>query len=245
MSALRPGVLLSLLLVLTSCAAIGTGLGKRNLEVQTLASSSVFLEPVAPQERTVFVQVRNTSDRTGFDLEREIKHAIRARGYRLVEDPDDARYMLQANVLQVGVTSPTAAEKNLGGGFGSAVVGGALGAAAGRVASSETSTIIAGALIGATTETLSGALFEDVTYSITTDVQISERAPAGVIVTETMDQQIVQGSAGSRILASTETHDWKRYQTRVISTANRVNLDFEDAEPALVEGLTRSIAGIF
>jgi hypothetical protein len=30
-----------------------------------------------------------------------------------------------------------------------------------------------------------------------------------------------------------------------MSTANRTNLDFEDAAPQLVDGLTRSIAGIF
>jgi hypothetical protein len=31
----------------------------------------------------------------------------------------------------------------------------------------------------------------------------------------------------------------------VVSVANQVNLEFEDASPALVDGLTRSIAGIF
>jgi hypothetical protein len=120
-----------------------------------------------------------------------------------------------------------------------------VGAGVGRAVTTDTGTIIAGALIGAATEGFTGAWFEDVTYSITTDVQISERAGKGVLVTETTEQKLVQGSAGHRIIAATETSDWKRYQTRVVSTANRVNLDFEDAEPELVAGLTRSIAGIF
>ena len=47
------------------------------------------------------------------------------------------------------------------------------------------------------------------------------------------------------MLSATEVHDWKRYQTRVMSSANRVNLDFEDAAPELVAGLTQAIAGIF
>ena len=74
---------------------------------------------------------------------------------------------------------------------------------------------------------------------------LSERAGEGVMVTERMTQDLTQGSGGRRILSTTEVHDWKRYQTRVMSSANRVNLDFEDAAPQLVAGLTRAIAGIF
>jgi Enterobacterial TraT complement resistance protein len=47
------------------------------------------------------------------------------------------------------------------------------------------------------------------------------------------------------VLSSTETTDWKRYQTRVQSTASKANLEFEEAAPELTSGLTRSIAGIF
>ena len=63
------------------------------------------------------------------------------------------------------------------------------------------------------------------------------------MVTERMTQDLAQGSSGA--LLATEVHDWKRYQTRVMSSANRVNLDFEDAAPDLVAGLTQAIAGIF
>jgi hypothetical protein len=65
------------------------------------------------------------------------------------------------------------------------------------------------------------------------------------MVTERMSQDLDQGSSGRRILSTTEVHDWKRYQARVMSTANQVNLDFEDAAPELTAGLTRAVAGIF
>jgi hypothetical protein len=39
--------------------------------------------------------------------------------------------------------------------------------------------------------------------------------------------------------------DYKSYRTRVVSTANKVNLNYEEAAPALTEGLTRSLAGLF
>jgi hypothetical protein len=86
---------------------------------------------------------------------------------------------------------------------------------------------------------------QDVTYSIISDVQVSERAGQGVVVTESARQDLSQGTSGSRVLSSTETSDWKRYRTRVMSKANKVNLEFEDAAPDLVAGLTRSISGIF
>jgi hypothetical protein len=233
------------MLLAAGCAATATGLGKRNLEVQTKMTDTIFLEPVSPQDRTIFVQVRNTSDQADFDIAEAVKVSIAGRGYRVVERPEQAHYLLQANVLQVGRASPTAAEQTFAGGFGGTLIGGAVGAAGARIASDDPRALIAGGLVGAATSGIADSLIEDVTYTIITDVQISERAGEGVLVTERLDQNLRQGSGGSRIISATEIHDWKRYQTRIMSTANRTNLDFEDAAPELVAGLTRSISGIF
>jgi hypothetical protein len=148
-------------------------------------------------------------------------------------------------VLQVGRTSRAAAEGTFAKGFGSALVGGAAGAGLGRAASDQTEAIIAGAVAGAAASAVADSFVQDVTYSIITDVQISERAGEGVMVTERMTQDLAQGRGGVRVLSATEVHDWKRYQTRVMSSANRVNLDFEDAAPDLVAELTQAVAGIF
>jgi Enterobacterial TraT complement resistance protein len=232
------------MLLLAGCAATSTGLGKRNLEVQTKMTDTIFLEPVSPPDRTILVQVRNTSDQPDFDIQNAVKASIAERGYRLVDRPEEAHYLLQANVLQVGRTSPTAAEQTFAGGFGGTLIGGAAGVAGARIASDDTRTLIAGGLVGAATSSVVDALIEDVTYTIITDVQISERAGEGVVVTERLEQNLRQGS-GARVISATQIHDWKRYQTRIMSTANRTNLDFEDAAPQLVNGVTRSIAGIF
>jgi TraT complement resistance protein len=235
---------LAMLLFASGCAATTTGLGKRNLEVQTKMTDTIFLEPVPPHARTILVQVRNTSDQADFDLQKAIEASIAERGYRLVDRPEEAHYLLQANVLQVGRTSPTAAEQTFAGGFGGTLIGGAAGVAGARIASDDTRALIAGGLVGAATSSVVDALVEDVTYTIVTDVQISERAGEGVVVTERLEQNLRQGS-GARIISATQIHDWRRYQTRIMSTANRTNLEFEDAAPELVDGLTRSIAGIF
>jgi Enterobacterial TraT complement resistance protein len=234
----------SVVVLACGCAATTTGLGKRELEVQTRMTDTIFLEPVSPHDRTVLVQIRNTSDRADFDIGEAVKASIAARGYRVVERPEEAHYLLQANVLQVGRTSPTAADQTFAGGFGGTLIGGAVGVAGARIASDDPRALIAGGLAGAATSSVVDALIEDVTYTIITDVQISERAGEGVVVTERLEQDLRQGG-GTRIISATQIHDWKRYQTRIMSTANRANLDFEDAAPQLVDGLTRSIAGIF
>ncbi|MGI9435620.1 MAG: complement resistance protein TraT [Geminicoccaceae bacterium] len=232
-------------LAVAACAATTTAISKRNLDVQTRMSDTIFLDPLPPARRTIFVQVRNTSDKEDFTIENQVKAAISERGYQLVDDPDNAHYLLQANVLQAGKSSVTAAEEAFGSGFGGALFGGAVGAVGTRAVTSNTGAVIGGGLIGAAAEVVAGSFIQDVTYSAITDIQISERTADGSIVTETLEQDMAQGSAGKRIVRASTTSSWKRYRTRVMSVANQVNLDFEDAAPSLVTGLTRSIAGVF
>ena len=57
------------LLFLSGCAASQVMISKRNLDVQTKMSESIFLDPVSPKLKVIYVEVRNTSDRDNFDLE--------------------------------------------------------------------------------------------------------------------------------------------------------------------------------
>lgn len=230
---------------LAACSAATTAISKRDLDVQTRMSDSIFLEPLAPALRTVFVQVKNTSDRGDFSIEKDVKAAILQRGYQLVDNPERAHYMLQANVLQAGESSVTAAEDAFSSGFGGALFGAAVGAVGTRAATKDTGSIIGGGLIGAAVESAAGAFVQDVTFSAITDIQVSERAADGEVVTEVFEQNADQGISGTRIVRADSTSSWKRYRTRVMSVANQANLDFEDAAPQLVAGLTRSIAGVF
>ncbi len=232
-------------LLLAACAATTTLVGKRDLDVQTRMTATIFLEPVAPDQRSIFLQIRNTSDQPAFDLEPSIASALKARGYRIVTDPATAQYMLQANVLQIGRSSPTASEQMFASGFGGALFGGAVGAVGSRAATSETGPIIAGGLLGAAVEAVTGSAVQDVTYTIVTDLQLSERASDGMMVTESLEQDLQQGTGGMRVLRASTVTDWKRYQTRIVSEANQANLEIAEATPALVDGLSRSIAGLF
>lgn len=223
--------------LLGGCSATQTAIGKRELVVQTKMSDTIFLDPVAASKRTVFIQVRNTSDRPGLMVEQPIAAAIAAKGYKVVDDPEQAHYLLQANVLQAGIADARESEGSVERGFGAAVVGGAIGnqfgGGDGRAAAT-----VGGGLIGLAVD----AMVKDVYVSITTDIQISERSKAAV--TERLDSNLKQGSSSVKRQVSTETTDMKRYQTRILSSANQVNLKYEEAEPKLVQGLVQSISGL-
>ncbi|PON15996.1 conjugal transfer protein TraT [Candidatus Entotheonella serta] len=234
------------------CAATQTSIAKRELDVQTKMSEAVFLEPVAPARRTVFVQVRNTSDKPSFDIGPSVKSAILAKGYRVTENPEIAHYKLQAQVLSVSKSSLTAAEAALNDGFGATIVGAGTGAISGAViggiAGGRQGAAIGagvGGLLGGVISTIADSSVKDVTYVAVTDVLISEKTKQGVVGRRNLQIDNSQGQGGSERQTFAEATDEKRHRTRVVSTANKVNLEYEEAAVQLAHGLTRSLAGLF
>jgi Enterobacterial TraT complement resistance protein len=202
----RPPVLtlLSIMTALVSllgCAAVHTSIAKKDLDVQTKMSDTVFLDPVSPDKKVVFVQMRNTSDQP-FDIEGPIVTAIAARGYRITLNPDEAHFRLLGNVLSVAKASPTAAEAALASGYGGVLGGGALGATVGGATHGWTGAAVGGAvggIVGGLTETVANASVKDVTFMIVTDIEITEKARSGVIVRQDSQQDASQGvGAGER-----------------------------------------------
>lgn len=235
---------------LQGCAATHTAVAKRNLDVQTKMTDTIFLDPAPPEQRTVYIDLRNTSDKPDFDMLPQVREAIAARGYTVVDDPRRAHYILQANVLQAGRNSETAAEQAYSGGWGSTFWGGAAGTAVGYgigragIGVNDTLGAVGGGLIGSALSGVADAFVQDTTYTIITDVQISERVP-GQVISQTESASLAQGSSGTISQSSSSTTDAKRYRTRIMSTAEKVNLDWPQAAPDLVAGMSRSIAGIF
>lgn len=225
----------------TGCGAAHTAIKKRNLDVQTKMSETIFLEPTEAQYKVIFVDVRNTSDKE-INVKDSIINSLKSRGYTITESPQKAYFMLQANILQVGKSDLRSAQSALEGGFGGAVAG----AAAGYAMHNSNSNAAVGGLIGAAVGVVADALVDDTYYSMITDVQIRERPMAGEVVTQTQAAKIKQGSStnvnqdikGAKM-------EWKTYRTRVVSTANKVNLDFVEAQPVLQEALGKSLSGLF
>ena len=243
----------AVVMFLSGCAASQTMISKRNLDVQTKMSETIFLDPVGPDKKVIYVEVRNTSDKDNFDIETPIKDAVVKRGYRVTRNPDEAYYRLQANVLSVAKTDPTAAQAALANGYGGPLLAAGVGAASGALIGGGASQSYAGAALGAGvgglviggTELVTGAFVKDVLFMAVTDVQVVEKAAEGVIVRQDNQQDLKQGIGGAQQQTSSEVTKYKKYRTRVVSTANKANLEYDEASPALTQGLTRSLAGLF
>jgi hypothetical protein len=148
---------------------------------------------------------------------------MEAKGYRIVSDAAKAHYMLQANILQIGKQKPEMAWHYLSSGWGSALGGAMTGAAIGGLAAhNHGDGALVGGLLGGAVSYVADSMVEVVNYTMVTDLQISEKSQE-----------------------KSSKDDWKRYQTRVVSVAQKTNLKFEDAEPALKQGLIQSISGMF
>ncbi|RUR14101.1 complement resistance protein TraT [Legionella sp. km772] len=229
--------------VLTGCAATQTAIEHGSLEVSTKQSETVFLDPVSQDKKTVFVSVKNTSDEE-LNIVPQLKTALNSHGYKVVNNPSSAHYMLQANILKVGKMSLAASQTALGGGYGSAIAGAVAGTAAGSFTNSSTG-MIAGGLAGGVIGLAADSLVKDVNYTMITDIQISERAGKGVKVNEQFQSNLKNGSHSVTSQISSRDSQYQRYRTRVVSNADKVNLKFPDARPALEQGLVKVISGIF
>ena len=232
-------ILFSLLLifVFVSCSTMHTVVSKRNLDVQTKMSDTIWLEPAAANEKTIFVQVKNTSGKN-LNIEQKVINVLTSKGYRIVNDPAEAKYWLQANILKVDKVNLD--NEN---GFSDAVLGAGIGGVLGAQRSGGAYTAIGWGLAGAAIGTLADALVNDTAYAMVTDILITEKT--GRNVQTATRNSVKQGNSGSMTSTSSGSSNMEKYSTRVLSTANQVNLNFNSAIPILEDELGKVLGGIF
>lgn len=227
-------LLMALMFTLTGCFAAHKAITKRNLEIKTKMSETLFLDPVSDDKKVIYVKVRNTTGKNGLDLEDQIKASLIKNGYRVTRNPKEATFILQANVLQAGKNEN---EKSLLENFGDAAVPGVIGGVIGKNAGGDTGAAL-GAVAGATVGFIGSALVQDVTYSIITDIEVKQK-----IFSATQAAKIIKEDTSKK--SNVDENGWKKLSTRVLSYANKVNLKYEEAEPELVKALVSSLSGIF
>lgn len=231
------------IIMVSACAATQTALEHRTLDVSTKQSETIFLDPTPQYEKKIYVSVKNTSDES-INITPQLITALNNQGYRVVQQPNQANYLLQANILKVGKMSVAASQSALGGGYGSAIAGAVAGTAAGSF-THNTYGMVGGGLAGGVIGLAADALVKDVNYTMVTDVQISERVGNGVKVHEQQNAQLKNGSSTMTSQTSFRDSQYQRYRTRIVSNADEVNLTFADARSSLEKGLVKAIAGIF
>jgi len=227
-------------LLLSGCGAMSTAIKKRNLEVKTQMSQTIWLEPSS--QKTVYLQVRNTSDKDMSDLQTLLAQDLQAKGYTVTSSPDSAYYWIQANVLKADKMDLRDAQGLLSSGYEGAAMGAALGSGITAYNSNSGGAILGVGLAAGLAGMAADAMVEDTNYTMVTDLQISERSKASVTTDNVA--ALRQGTSGIKLQTSSEEGNRMKYQTRIVSNANKVNLKFEEAKPVLEAQLAKSVAGI-
>jgi len=246
---LRASLIGGILSVMFGCAAISTSLSKKDLDVQTRISTGIFVDAVAKNKRTIYVDVRSgvmEFDRNAFKRFVVSQFAVPGNsGYTIVDDPEAAQFQMNLFVLNLEKTSPTAAEQALGKGYtgGSVAAGAAIGAMANN--SNRYNGAAAGGILFGAADLISGSLVKDVTYMLVVDVQIKEKARKGVFVRKDSRIDSKISDAGTSRQTVSEVTNKKEYRTRIVTTANKANLELAEAQDLMFKKTAYAMAGFF
>ena len=236
--------LLALLFILPALAFSGcattagpttsaSGLSSGNVALSTKMSSSIFLQPVATQDKIVYVSTRNTSTATGLNFKNELTSVLRSEGYRVTNNPQKANFMIMSNVLYIGVESNNYTMAGaLAGGFGGGFIGSRYNSG---------TSIVAGGALGALAGSIIGSMFQNKNYMMVVDIQLEQRQ-AGTYTTSSTNAS--QGTASNVTTYNAGVKNWAIYRDRIVSQASAMNLVFTSAEPLLKQQMAHSIANL-
>lgn len=212
-------------ILLGGCATMRMHMRYGELRSHTQTSASVFLELRSDLPPTVYVEETCTAD-SAITIRPYFDRQLTASGYTVVEDPDDATYIIQVNHLRLteaemseGQTLEDAMSSaftaGLAAGLATDVVGGGGRAATG-----------VGLAVGAV-GFIVDANTKHIAHMLTTDV----------LVTET----VAIGDSVADVEAASEMH---YHETQIVSGASKVNLRIEESLPVLVDGMSRTVARV-
>jgi hypothetical protein len=164
-------------------------------------------------------------------------------GYKIIEDADKAQFQMNIYVLNLEKTSPSAADAALHSGY---IGGGAMaGAATGVALGGGYREAAAGGVLGGITSTIANAFVKDVTYMLVADVQIKEKVKKGVIVRKDTQISAKVSDAGTSTQRVSEATNQKEYRTRIVTTANKANLELAEAQDLMFKKTAYAMLGFF
>lgn len=230
-----------MVLSLAGCASSQMKAENKNLTVNSQMSHSIFLEPVDPDQQTIYVKVKSSTGNKDFRLQNAIMAEMRSLGYKVTNKPSQANFMLQANIKNY--TSKARAADGSGESIIGAVVGGVLGSAIGDGAGRDIATVLGGVAGG-----IAGEKFATkdllVEYEAIVDIIISERSNNGQVEYNNSGRTS-QGLDNTVTANFTNKSDWKKYRTKLVVRARQMNLTEETATNAIVNKIVNSLSGLF
>jgi hypothetical protein len=233
--------IISGLFVLSGCAGTMQAIENRNMTLSAKMSDTIFLDPeILANNRNVYVRVTNTSDFQEIDFAELLKGKLSAKGYSLTNNPSQAGYIVQANLLYMGAEKKgLTAEGMLAGGFGAALAGSTIGSGWKGPAAAAAGLGLLGSIGGG----IAGSLVHIDTYLGATDIQIKEAVEGGV--KGTMDTSAKYGSSTTLKTQREVKSSHQEYRTRIVVLARQTNIDRQEACRAIADRLAAQIAGMF
>lgn len=254
----------------TGCTSMSRGLGKMTANKYANArSGSVWvvpppqLEPLAPDQKTVYVSWRNISDST-LDMTEALRTAAVNQGWTLVSDPTQANYRMRASCRFFGEVEPESGGAKVAEQMGW-ISGAAVGVGTGILVANATDSWGAGAVAGGAAGGLMGmgisnaskprewALIidivleersdEEITFELTTDNSSSGTGGGGVGNSRMTDSGgTTTGNTTSGRMS--KTSNYYPHGVRLSSWANQMNMDEEEALPLVEERAAKVITQI-
>ncbi|QUM76809.1 hypothetical protein HWV00_11500 [Moritella sp. 24] len=231
---------------LIGCSAITTVIKKQDLVVDAKLSHSVILEPMMLSDRIVYAQVR---DMSGNSLRKSFQKALEKElaleGIQVTKDPKAANLMLNATIIQAGKTTAEDANQALSAGVQSALAGGAIAGLAGQNFATAAAIGLAAGAVGFVAD----SLIEDTYYSFVMDVQLRERPLEGDSISNAIDNSTNKSTAVSNSKSSStvqrgQNYNWIVHDSRIVSTANQMNLTLEEAMPLVTTKTVSSLTNM-
>ncbi len=224
---------------LSSCSTVANGIEHAHLEVQAKMSNTIFLNPVRPDQKTIFVEFRNTSQIPMPDLKNLIIAGLEKKGYQVVTDPYKAEFWLQGNVLYMGKKSKSMTLAGmLAGGYGGALTGLAFGSGYGKVGA-----VGVGSLVGSAVGALAGAAIHVDTYIGVVDIQIKQKVNGQV---QEQVNSNLQNGIGTKIKTNYKTTtQYQAFRTRIGVQATQTDMNLKKATPIIESRLAQEIVGLF
>ena len=209
-------------IALGGCSTMRMHMRYGNLTSQTEMRESIFLELRSGLPPTVYVAETCTADSV-VTVRPELDRQLAASGYTLVEDPNEATYLLQINHVRLTETE-LSGDQTLGDAISSAFTAGAAAALAADVVGAGDRAVGGVGLAVGAVGFIMDSQTKHIAHLLTTDVRVTE----SVAVRDS--------------LADLGAPTVREHETQIVSGASKVNLRYRESLPVLVERMSHTLA---
>jgi hypothetical protein len=229
---------------LSSCGYVSKGIEHSDLQTRVSLADSIFLDPeVKKQNRTIYIEVANTSD--FYELSKEelkalIAQKLQAKNYKITEEASQADYIVRVNLKYMHYYRETGAREGGNEGF---LAGAAAGASSSRDLGGAIAGAIIGGIVGGVGGSLLGKMIKIESYNGVFDIEIREKLNKPILGKIT-----TKAGLGSSTQLETENRietNWQIYRTQINVNMEKTNLNKNEAAKVIAEKVATSIAELF